>query len=506
MSEYNFKTVTVGRNSGESPLTEEVSSPSLAQFGGRFDVVKPYADSLLHNRDDIVLSDRRAGLKLWERVLTDEQVHSNFQQRRLSLLSKEFEVKAGAEDKQSVMAAEFMEETLSNTDWKDICDKMLFGIFYGYAVGECLWARDGRHWTLDTVKVRKPSRFGFDRAGGLRLIRPGLAGGELMPDRKFWSFSHGADNHDNPYGVGLASKCYWATYFKRNGLRFWMLALEKFGAPTAVGKYPANATDKEKRALLDAVLAFASASGVTIQDGMDISLLGEAARVGGNHDKLYETMNASISKVLVGQTMTSDDGSSQAQANVHENMLDHITAADNGLIHESFRTGPAKWLTEWNYPNAVTPLLTRKVEAVEDLNTKAERDTKLYNMGWEPTEEHIHEVYGDGYVRRIESKMDAPGKPTADLPEFSEAGDYETATDRFVNDPDRLSEMEADVEGLIDHLSDMIEGAESLEKAKGLLPQFSAFDKTDPFYQRLGRSLFSARLHGRAVEEGEERI
>ena len=55
---------------------------------------------------------------------------------------------------------------------------------------------------------------------------------DLMPDRKFWTISTGAEHSDEPYGVGLARSLYWPVWFKRNNVQFWLIFLEKFGMPT----------------------------------------------------------------------------------------------------------------------------------------------------------------------------------------------------------------------------------------------------------------------------------
>ncbi|WP_449423647.1 phage portal protein family protein, partial [Rhodanobacter lindaniclasticus] len=55
--------------------------------------------------------------------------------------------------------------------------------------------------------------------------------------------------------------------FKRNGLKFWLIFLEKFGMPTGVGKYDATATDGEKAKLLQAVRAIQTDSGMIIPKG-----------------------------------------------------------------------------------------------------------------------------------------------------------------------------------------------------------------------------------------------
>ena len=42
----------------------------------------------------------------------------------------------------------------------------------------------------------------------------------------------------------------------------------------------------------------------------------------------------------------------------------------------------------------------RKTKKDEDLNKRAERDTKISALGYEPTEEYVRETYGEGWVKK----------------------------------------------------------------------------------------------------------
>jgi len=497
----------------DRPELKEVSGVgSAGAAGGVKDVGAAFAAQLTKNVDDLVLAEAGGGLEVYEKVLRDDQVFSTFQQRRLSLLSKELDIQPGGTDKQSEMAAEFLKDNLANLNFENITNKMMYGIFYGYGVAELIWGRDGKNWCFENIKVRKARRFKYDDQRGLRLMRKGEPRGELMPANKFWTFESGASHHDNLYGMALASYCYWPVFFKRNGIRFWMLALEKYGAPTAVGKYPGNATDEEKKKLLQAVAAFASVSGVTIPEAMDISLLSAGSQVGGNHDTLISYMDGSISKVIVGQTMTTDDGSSQSQAVVHENTKDAITAADSDLLCGSFMQGPAALAISYNYPGANLPIMRRVTEEAEAVTEKVERDYKLFQMGWAPTEDHIRENYGDGYER-----VAPPAAETEDTPPvrqsrlsgsnvvaFEASGINSTAVDSFLASDAHADALDQEIEDLVSQIEDRIETADSVEDMQAVLAGIAAVPIDDVFAGRLSRALFNARMHGRAVLDPDE--
>jgi len=382
-------------------LKDKKTAPSLdvmtAPGAGQQSV--SYLDNLLRP-EGTVLDEKGGNPKLYAQILRDDQVKSTLQQRFSALTSKEWEVVPGGEEAIDVAAADFLREELENIGWTRKVGKMAYGIFYGYAVAEILWQiGDNGLLSFKDITVRKRHRFRFDTDGNLRLITKERPQGRLLPDRKMWVLSTGADNDDQPYGMGLAHWLYWPCLFKREGIKFWMMFLDKFGSPTPVGKYPANATTKEKEQLLAATQAFQQESGIIIPEGMLIELI-EATR-GGRVDYAvqYNAMDAAISKVVLSQTMTTDSGSSLSQSQTHEGVRDDVVEADAFEICDSFNRGPVTWITEYNFSGAKIPEVRFITEDSEDLNTAADRDTKLTQIGYPPTEAHIQETYGEGYQK-----------------------------------------------------------------------------------------------------------
>lgn len=399
----------------KKPVTQELAPASTSATA--YQLADPFL-KVMANPDQILATKGGGNFKVYDEVLRDDQVKSTFQQRRLAVVSAPWDVEPGAEDALSKRAAEELKKQLQAADFDRITDRMLYGIFYGYAVGEILWeVRDGLIAIAD-IKVRDRSRFRFGLEGGLFLQRQDWSF-EQMPDRKFWTISTGQDHDDNPYGVGLAHWLYWPAYFKRVDIKFWLIFLEKFGQPTALGKLPAGQAENKdtRQRLLSALASIATDAAVVIPDGAEIDLL-EAARSGAaDYQGLHDTMNAAISKVVLSQTMTTDNGSSRSQAEVHEGVAEKVIKADADLICESFNRGPAQWWTAYNFPGAVPPRVWRNTEPEEDLNTRAERDQKIYALGFEPTEDYIVETYGPGW-----QKKKAPEIPPASNNPFAPRG------------------------------------------------------------------------------------
>lgn len=394
----------------------------IAQADHGIRMAKAYTAMLMENPDS-VLQQRGRDMRIYDEILKDDQVKSCFQQRRLAVLESEWEVEPASESPEDKAAAEFIKEQLQNVTFDEITDKMLYGTFYGYSVAECLWAIDGNRITLDAIKVRERSRFKFDLEGNLKLIKVDHPNGIKLPECKFWVFSTGADHSDNPYGLGLAQALYWPSFFKRNGIKFWLIFLEKFGMPTAAAKLPPGQSNDpiEKGKALAALDAIQSDSGVVIPDNVVIELI-EAARSGtADYDVLCQRMDKAISKVILSQTMTTDDGSSRSQAEVHKGVGQSVIKSDADLVCESLNQQVVKWLTQWNFPSAAPPRVWRNTEPEEDLAARAERDKKICTLGYEPTEEYVTETYGPGWRKKEMSPLPPIGAGAPELPpEFSE--------------------------------------------------------------------------------------
>lgn len=383
---------------GELAPPEDPRQPLQRRAGV---AIAPYV-TLLATTDTVLQSKGGIeNLKVYRELLRDDQVATVWDQRRLALTRCDTVVEPGADDPVSQQAAVELEAEIKAMAWDDITDKMLYSKFFGWGVAEVMWRPNGNRVSFDRIVVRDRARFRFDIDRNLYLWT--MRGGwELMPERKFWTITTGADNHDEPYGLGLAHALYWPVFFKRNDVKFWLMFLEKFGMPTAMAKMPVGQINDpaQVQKAIAMLQQIASDAGVVVPDNVVVELL-EAARTGSaDYAGMFDAMNAAISKIVVGQTMTTDNGSSRAQGEVHERVAQKIVEADADLLAESFNSGPVKWWTEWNFPTAVPPKVYRVTEAPEDLNSRAERDTKIHAMGFDPTEEYVEEHYGEGWVKR----------------------------------------------------------------------------------------------------------
>lgn len=484
----------------KAPIFDEIATTE----DGR-DITRGYVEALpLLQPQDSLLASRAYNYQIYEEVLRDDQVKATFEQRRQAVTSCEYEVIPGGKMRRDRVAAEDLQEQLGNLQWDSATDKMLYGVFYGFSVGELIYARDGGKVRLARIAVRKQRRFGFGPDMDLKLLTTGNPNGEPMPDRKFWVFQVGADNDDEPYGLALGHWLYWPAYFKRNGVKFWLYALEKYGQPTAKGEFPRGATDVEKRKLLTTLRSIQKDSGIIHPEGYKIGLLESMKYASGEHNALVSVMDAAITKVTLGQTMTTEDGSSESQARVHWDVRQGIVKADADLSCMSFNAGPARWLTEWNHPGAAMPQVWRRLEGEPDLKARSEVEKNVFSFGYRPTLAQVKETYG-GEWEPVTPAGAAPGKepaPKEDDQEEQEDGGAEFAEDDDEDVPARYAEQldqeaAGAMDGLLEPVRKLVQQATSLEDLRDLL--LDAYGEMDigDLGNLMAQALAAAELAGR---------
>jgi len=420
----------------KAPVMQELGDPDELDT-----LLGSYVDEIRIN-PDAVLQGLGGQLKAYQPLLRDHQVKSLFGQRQDALVGFETTVEAGGTARRDRLAADALKEQIQALQWDDKTRKMAMAIHYGYGVGEFLWAKAGSLIYPEALKVRRCWNFGFGKDGELRK-RTAYGRSEPMPERKFWVVAFGADDDDSPYGLGLAHHLYWPVFLKRNGAKFWSLFLDKFGTPSTVARYPNNARPEEKRTALDAARALRSLGATALPDGFDIQLVEAAGAGKGNFEAFLKYWDDAVAKLILGQSGTSTIGPYSGTAGVHNTVRMDIIRSDADLLCESFNAGPVRWLTDWNYPGAAYPKVWRRIPRVEDEKAQIERDTQLWAMGIELTDEAVLERYGEGYRRR----QGAAG------PQFAEAKAGKGV--RPLLDPQKGSDPFSDVDVLTDQLDDL---------------------------------------------------
>ena len=187
----------------------------------------------------------------------------------------------------------------------------------------------------------------------------------------------GIDYHETPFNdwlievgqpdsLGLYLKAATQTIPKKNALAFWDTFAEIFGMPMRIAR--TTTRDEKERRILEEMLEKSGTAGYMLADqGTDLEFVesskGDAFNV---YDRRIDRANSELSKLIIGQTMTIEDGSSLSQSETHLEVFQNLVEADcdnlrdivnNQLLPRMIRHGfPLKGIRfEWDYSVDYTP-------------------------------------------------------------------------------------------------------------------------------------------------------
>lgn len=169
-----------------------------------------------------------------------------------------------------------------------------------------------------------------------------------------------------PDSLGLYLKAATQTIPKKNALAFWDTFAEIFGMPMRIAR--TTSRDDKELAKMEKMMADMGTEGWGIfQQGTEIEVVESAKHDAFNvYDKRIDRANSELSKLIIGQTMTIEDGSSLSQAETHLEVFQNLVEADcdalrdmvnSQLIPRMIRHGFPLQGThfEWDYSVDYTP-------------------------------------------------------------------------------------------------------------------------------------------------------
>lgn len=133
--------------------------------------------------------------------------------------------------------------------------------------------------------------------------------------------------------LGLLLKCAPYVLWKRGDIGDWATFAEVFGAPLRKGKFPLG-DDQSKRELEEAMNEAGSANSVIMPNTCDIDFVQNSTSTSGKgvHESFADFLNNEMSKIILGNTMTTDAQGGNYKGEVHQDSEDGIFDADKKFI------------------------------------------------------------------------------------------------------------------------------------------------------------------------------
>lgn len=358
-----------------------------------------------YSPDDLVT---RKGFAVYDEMQNDAQVRSCLNTRKFAVLSKGWNVRPSSDSPEDVRVARFVEFCLH--DMKGSVPEMLFKVLdavaKGFSICEINYKVIGGGpfdgmIGLASVKSKDPAEFGFDLDQFLNvrgLTHQGLSGQSRLPAEKFIVYTH-MPVYELPHGQSDLRAAYKHWWSKEVILKFWNLYLERFGMPTAKGTYRRGVPKDQQDELLRVLDKIQQETALVVPEDVTVELLEAQRRGEAGYLTAIEFHNKQIAKAILGQTLSSDEGSrvgSLALARVHMDVLRfYLERLKRDLEETVMREQLIRRLVAINFGTDRCPLFTLGNLEEKDLELLGGLITKLIDgRVVEPTEPWIREYLG----------------------------------------------------------------------------------------------------------------
>lgn len=400
---------------------------------------------------DPVLKVQGKDIQVYTDLLIDDRVGGGLINRTGAAKSLVCSIERGSSSTKQFKA---VKEIFAGLKINNIIETILKARGYGYAPIEVVWG-SGYGLTVPLDLVGKPQRwFVYGQDNDLRFrSRDHLMDGEELPPRKFICPTNEA-SYDNPYGLGLLSRCFWPVAFKKGGWRFWVQFSEKFGQVWPVGKLPRTATPEQREEMLDNLTRMVQDAAGVIPDDGSIAPFESGTKTATTdlYRGIIAEANNAISTVWLGhagagESVPGQMGGETAATSVRDDIRDD----DANLITETLQQ-VVNWICEINWGSAAdAPQVTLKQKEQID-TTQAERDDKLTQAMARSGKRLTTAYYIKTYSLDSEDIEDAPAEtnPSPALPLSREGAKTPLLTKEGMgvvgfSDPDPDTQDSADI-------------------------------------------------------------
>jgi len=358
-------------NKNTDPPTDLISGSQTAKYYSK-EATATLMDFIdIQNPDEILA---RFGVDIYDSmVASDSHLSSVYQTRKLAIASNPWNIEAASNSDRDIMISRFVRDILINARGtiSETLLQLADAVGKGFSVLEIVWKKiDDGKWKgkfgIDEFIFHKQKFWLFADKAVKKYRIPivyyagdrgyaSIAGSETIPIEKLIIYSY--NSQGSRYGDAAFKPCYWPTWFKKTGWKNWMIFLDKFSMPVAVGHFPDGATTNEQGQLLSVLESIQKETCLVIPDSMKVSFL-EANRTGPiSFKQLVDCCNAEISKVILGATQAVEEGSrgSYALSRTHSEVRKERIEADIHAIADAFQQQCVKRIVDYNFSTDIYP-------------------------------------------------------------------------------------------------------------------------------------------------------
>jgi phage gp29-like protein len=413
--------------------------------------------------------------------LKDLHYRSVISTRKDAITGLEIKIIPASDGKHDMELADAVErDIVKNTTAKlyALIRDMLDALAKGFSVCEIIWDTDKTPWKPRQYKFRDPRWFQYDRETGKTLMLRAPLGNELEPLKPFHFVVHEphlVSGNQITAGLALPALYYWM--LKSYDVTSWAAFIDRYGYPIRIGKYGKKATEQDRATLKRAVAAIGQDFGAVIPESAVLEIV--ESKSTGEKSAVYKSMSdwidKQISKLVLGQTMTTDEGSSRSQSETHNEVRDDIADSDIQQVIETLNAALTvpyinlNYGEQENYPKIDLFKPDEKnieqiITAVKDLGSlglKVKADEVRSLLGLSNPEEGDETIGG-----RPEYGFPAHGDEGGELPELNaERNNAQDEIDTLVEEIDSgYIQISDDIAAAIEKAADAATDFESLRE------------------------------------------
>jgi len=432
--------------------TNTKKDPRIFTQVGRagFDLLYKYGISDKENPDKLISSK---GMEYIEKkVERDTHFTSVLATRRQKLMKKGWRVDPASDSARDIQIADFVKTQLNDMQgsFENDLEAMLDKISKGFSLTEINYiplVRGKYQGKVGLESLRfKPAKyftFKFDDFGRW-TIRQWDPKETDLPTYKFVHVINGP-NDENPYGDSYGAKSAFWVWLKENEAKFWAIFSERFGMPLTRVEMPTKATQEEQDKVDDILEAVRRDTGIRVPKGFMVDFL-EAQRSGDvAYDNFIERCNKEISKIIIGQTLSSEEGKrgqgSYALGQTHAQTMEDYIAFDAFDISQAVNKQIIKRLVDYNFLTDTYPVFKFLGIDIGALISLSQTIANLVKAGMKIPVQWAHESTGipmaTGDVEILKPVQES-GEPSG---LDKRAGMEEFQDDDFIPDPDEYEKL-----------------------------------------------------------------
>ena len=436
--------------------------------------------------------------------------------RRALILDWEITAPDNASAQEKRNAEQLGELVQSIPDFEEVIFDATDAIGKGFACLEIEWHRVDGFWLPKTLTHRPQSWFQLHRdyRQELRLRtnttdEQGIQGSPLTP------FGWVTHIHKAKSGylerTALFRQLVWTYLFKNYSVGDLAEFLEIYGIPVRLGKYPPNASEREKATLLRALVGIGHNAAGIIPEGMLIDFKDAATGDPKAFELMISWCERNQSKVILGGTLTSGaDGaaSTNALGNVHNEVRKDLRDGDIRQLNTTITRDLVYAIAALNglAPDGIKrcPRFGLITGETEDIQVLSEALPKLVGIGVQVPQDWANQKLGipmpqpGQVVLSVTPVVQATPTGTAALSAVLPAPAAQPLTVSQTMQPQLANNVQQATSPWFAQIRKLVESATSLEQIRDGLEQLIPGMTLDQYAQAMAEALAAAQLAGRS--------